>query len=353
MLPKFVIYYVGKLIMHNDLKSFLSVRNYDFIEGEILDVKINKIIRRRLSKVYILDLFTRNGKVSVCIKVLNVEKNEYNISKRKLEKEYKNCSYVYDNFSDEKIFRISKPLHYSANDLLIVTELLTNYSTLEANVGLFSFLKNKNSILDLSFVTGGKLAEFHRKSGNEEAFSLEKFNDLREYLLYRLTLIYDFIRNRFPSEVSNKLSMIIDGQFEPYFLERTGGGDNIVLAHCDFTPANILWNGRSLALIDFADTKYASRYMDLACYIHYHRMLHMNYSFYNKSTISKIQERFLTGYDSIYKVDKNILEIYLLRYLLTNTLTNIYEYKSSRLKMFILEKRISRYVDAIFQFVKC
>ena len=107
----------------------------------------------------------------------------------------------------------------------------------------------------------------------------------------------------------------------------------------------------SRSLIVFADTKYASRYMDIACYLNYHRMLCLNYFLYDQEIIDNIQERFLSGYGVLYKIDENLLEIYLLRYLLTNTLTNIYEYENSKIKKIILGKRILRYIDKIFQYV--
>jgi hypothetical protein len=110
--------------------------NLELFNDKVLKFKVIKIHKRRLSKVYIVDItLERLGSKKVCIKQLSkvgVNSNEDEKQRASLNNEFKSNLQAYQDFlKNNSPYIVVKPLCVLPEIFIIVTEFFENSTTLE------------------------------------------------------------------------------------------------------------------------------------------------------------------------------------------------------------------------------
>jgi len=313
---------------------------------KLTSIETISVISRHLSNVYICKLsFCGTTECDyVCIK-----KYGESFPLEKIQNEFLNNKYVYDGLSSDTNIVIPEPLFYDTDERIICTEYLANSFSYESKISPFDFLK-KNKHKHYCYMLGSSLAHFHKNliaqpmPTSTTAIDMSFF---RDYLALRVDLIAEYVSETYSSTFTKLFDAGVVEKLDLFIEANTDEDDLLTFTHSDFTPANVLLIHNKFAYIDFSESKFSSKYMDIACFCNYLSMLKLNYQIYNNNTISDLIMAFKDGYKAQAKYNENALKIYSLRYLLTNTLSLIYESEKVLYKRILFKSRIRRYINLI------
>ena len=310
----------------------------------LISYDIKKIIKRRLSTVYVCNFNYPLETKKILIKKYN------SISEHKICREYENGKFIYDAFRNTENIRIPETLYFNSKELLLITEYLDDIKSYESLINPFSLKFNNNYHKIICKGIGRNLSAFHSNKGlrkNEKVY--DDYYSYHSYLNKRFRLIAEYLHDYVNIDHSAYFEKKISEMFDRYLNNFFDDSECSVFAHYDLTPSNILidHSGKSTSFIDFSESRYASRHMDIACFCNYLSMLKLNYPVYDERSIKSVIDSFKCGYRESMSIDDGLFNVYSLRFLVTNTLTGIYEMKKSPLRRYLLKNRLKRYVECI------
>ena len=322
----------------------------------IFQYRIKKVYRRMLSTSFQCEIiYKRKGKKSYFIKTLNAAsiygKNDTDFLKSRILKEYNNTLEAYHRFPASDYFHIIKPICVIPDQFALITELVENALSVEdyfkKKVLLAPFNGVLSKLTNIFYLCGKFLGLYHKNNLVTMSFTGQVADEFVEYLSFRIRKIRGLIDSERVRQSLKAIDPYIESIIRP--LVRIGMDDSAFMAniHGDFSPSNILYNGSSMVLIDFADSKQYSRYQDVGGFLNYLDMLNLNKFYYKRKEIEILKQSFLDGYTCILPVEDNARRVFVIRYLVTNLITQLIESKRSWIKKKIFKNRIQRYIRAL------
>jgi hypothetical protein len=341
----------NKILVNNIIMKLPKTDTVDFFKDKVVTYSIEKIHKRRLSSVYFVNInFSCSGTKKLCIKLVNCDKSnikKMDIYKKKLVDEFNSHLSAYENFNSPTDFRIVKPICVFSDDLALITESFENSTTLESMIIKNIILGGEKNLIQLEklmFSSGILLSQYHALRVEDMVSVNKEVETLKKYILVRLNLIYKYFNDNHKKYPSTKSVKLFNDIFSKIIVDDKNGKNLLTNIHGDFTPANVLFDGNTLALIDFSEVSAAPKYTDVGCFINYLDMLPLNKPIYSIKKIKKLKESFENGYNSENEINPLLVKLYKFRYLSTNMLTQIYEMRDSKLKSILMHHRIKRYM---------
>lgn len=303
-----------------------------------------KIVRRRLSSVFVVQFSSADGKVNnFCVKRVKCIDTDRDRAVKKLQNEFDIHNRIFELCADKRLVSVVRPIAIFPDMQVIVTEVYGNSITLE-DLLLRAMLFGRwgRSISeDLVAKCGRLLADFHQSTRLADFMFPVELSDLRGYVSLRLRLIDTYLKKYDIPDQGIDFQVFaskVDSQ-----VDNRADNSSRVIVHGDFTPANVV-KGIDVALIDFSESRESVIEADIACFMNYLMLLGLNKPYYSDKILSSLQNEFLAAYGSD-KINSNLLDLYRLRYLCTNTLTQLYEMDSSNIKRVLFRRRIVRYLE--------
>mgnify|MGYP002332533530 CR=1 FL=1 len=331
--------------MKKYIENLLLSKDGLFPEKEIVSFKLFGKCVRRLSTVYFLDVsFASNINRKYCLKSLSDNVVD---GKKKIINEYNSNLFVYENFEENNVFRIVKPIYVDPQEKFLITEFFENGKTIESFLVRNIYFGNFENIRRIIFSCGFFLRKYHGVSVSVTTFEKKIMQDLKKYLIVRLEKICTYAENNgFENKFSHKEIERFCLRYDELLNGYEPRPEMFSLIHGDFTPANILYDKSSFSLIDFSDSKISSKYQDIGCFLNYLRMLSLNKPFISEKKIELLQLAFLQGYDDTNTEGHKLIKVYQYRYLLTNLISQINELQSAPIKSVYLKSRIVKYMNS-------
>lgn len=309
--------------------------------------KILKVHKRRLSNVYhVKTTNPAHESKNVYIKVAKFDTDQRDLAGKKLEKEYAHHLDFYSKISHSSKFGIVRPLCVYPEVPAIVTESFPESQPIKNSIFKYLLLggkKRRANTESLLFATGEMLRAFHDPHLQDIENLSQHQAELGDYIILRLKIIDEFlINNNYPHQAS--LVSIFEKYLKNQLFEQCSVRNIQGLTHGDFTPGNVLTNGKKLALIDFSESSTAPVYLDVGCFINFLVMLPLNKPILSKKRLTNLKAAFINGYGKHGKVETELCKLYQLRYLTTNLLTQLREMENSSIRGIFMKKRIARYL---------
>ena len=328
-----------KRIWNDDIPGYSANENNQF---EILGVD-----NRRLSTVYQVNLVsTLVESKKIYVKISKFANGDQDIAGKKLKHEFDQHLDAYTKIQPSSKFSIVQPLCVYPDIPAIVTESFPNSKPLRVPIIEYLLLggkKRKASIEQLLFSTGEMLREFHSPH-NQDIENLNQVqSELGEYINLRLKLIDIFLLGR-SNEPQRTTESLFDDFKKRTVLEDCPGFNMMTRVHGDFTPGNILHDGKRLALIDFSEAVTAPQALDVGGFVNYLNMLPLNKPVFSRKRAKYLVSVFMDGYGQQTETELALCKLFQFRFLTTNLLTQTKEMQKSTVKNILMHKRITRYL---------
>lgn len=324
-------------------------------ENRFQTFKIEMIHKRRLSDVYMVKIYFPNRTFqSVCIKIVKCDKfdaKSIEINRRKLEHEFAMHLLSYERSRKLSGFSVVRPMAVYSDDLAFITESFDNSKTIESLLTKGLILGGHNKLEHIMYSSGVLLSQYHGLKIENMSGANKEIEELKQYILVRLALIYEYFEKEQKNISLTKSLQGFNKEFSELIIQNNFGKNLLTCSHGDFTPANILYDGETLALIDFSEAVEKSpRYVDIGSFVNYLNMLPLNKPIYSIQKIETLKSSFIKGYCSENEINLLLLRLYQFRFLSTNMLTQIYEMQSSKVKNILMQRRIKRYMSVLESF---
>ncbi len=306
--------------------------------------EVTECFNRRLSNGFLCKLLDEvtSSENTLFIKVYKEICDESWLKKRIL-KEYKNSRHSYATFNCDNGLRIIKPICVCPELFGIVFEGIEGCVTFEDIISKKGRCLSRSTLLfEMSYQAGRFLGKLHSTQKVEKAFLERDINVLFKYLYVRANKVDQFLGKGCVRLIIDKIC----SNYAHIVLGSAAQESNfVVFNHGDFSPANLLIKGKTLYLTDFADSKIAPRYYDIANFYCYLDMLILNKPYFRSHLIDRMKEHFKAGYESIFEpINEACLAFFWVRPFLNNMLTQIFDYRRYFLFRFIYYSRIRKYV---------
>jgi len=219
----------------------------------------------------------------------NLEHDGYN---KFIEDEYKNTKYIYQNFISNEIISVVKPLIYYPKYNSFFMEEIKGDRLDNVIIRLVLFRK-KDTLISIIKSCKNWLHQFQLieltsdLAGNEYDFCHRELKKIKR--IHERTL-----QNCEDSEV--ELIDKLYARLHELFRDITISETDITLKHNDFAPWNIMLNGESITVYDFADIQVDYKFYDLIYFVHSLNKLASKVP-YNKAVFKLLQETMLEGTD--------------------------------------------------------
>ncbi|OUR99169.1 hypothetical protein A9Q81_11360 [Gammaproteobacteria bacterium 42_54_T18] len=343
--PSLITKIVRKLT-ENEFVELVANKDFKF--------DVERVHKRRLSDVYLVSIsFSGGATKRVCIKVVKCDRENdslFDVNKKKLIHEYESHLLSYNDFDHSSQFCVVKPLAVYPDDLVFVSEAFDDSTTLEDMITKALFFGGSDSVGELEtlmYSCGVLLNKYHSINVKNIGDLQGTLDTLKEYILVRIDLIYAFFNKKQKGYSLSRGLGFYQQQFSKVKVDPDAGEGELVIIHGDFTPANVLYDGNTLALIDFSESAEALRYVDVGGFVNYLDMLPLNKPFFSSRKVASLKAAFIEGYCAGSNINHLLVEFYQFRYFSTNMLTQIYEMEGSRLKRLVLHRRIRRYMEML------
>lgn len=288
----------------DDFKRYLN-------NEKIADKIIISIDERRFSQIALVLLTTDTGqKIYIYIKK-SVPNKSLNETKEEIQKriiaEFQITKEVYQAFHDYSTFYIPYPISIFPEQLIYIMEECPGSplsKLLRQSLVLWSSKNKKNILLDNLQLVGRWLNIFHEKFYiKDSVFNLE---EMKAYCSLRLEKI---LRKNLIDET---LSAKVIGFFEHTIPEVPKEDLRVSIAHCDFSPGNILIDEQKISIIDFTRAQPWSIFVDIT-HLYHHLNLFLYKPIFSKIFVDKAKDSFLNGYGMKELKHKKLFTLFLIQ----------------------------------------
>lgn len=339
----------------------LKLRANPYLQGDrVLSYRCIRHFTRRMSIVYKCRVrFADRGQTEIIIKILRPywkSKNEPVRLSEQILTEYKKTIAAFERFPELEFFKIPKAICVLPDSYALVTEAVYNGNGVDhliTKTTIYHRFNNKafSKLKDIIYSCGTFLAYYHKCSIVNESFSENEQNKLKEYLFIRVRKIGELFKDKVDGKTLACVECFIDDALcELVKIDRQDRW-LMVDAQGDFSPANILYTGKLMALIDFADCRPSPRYLDIGCFINYLSMLSLNKIYFQYEKMEELKSHFIQGYKTVFpEINDSACKLFKLRYLMTNLITQAFDSQRSIIHKAYYKPRISRYIKALTSF---
>ncbi len=326
-----------------------------------LCLSINNHFQRRFSQVCHCALRTViGGNYEIVVKILRKDPHIYK-NRQKLEErilcEYDSLCEIGHIFPPNNLFKIPKALCVVPKKHALIVEYVRGVPVEDHFNKKPLILTGGNSFTNIKkeiAMCGDFLGLYHNNTWSNIYFEKHDLKTIQAYLFSKVSVVAELMEKvNLPKK--SLLSMkqdieLIMSKPESFFDVK----EMLVKCHGDFTPSNLLFGVSEAYLIDFADARNAPKYLDVACFLNYLDMLHLNKPLLNPlCKIIELQEAFLSQYRLQQPMFNNeMLLLFRLRYLLTNLIMQLYDSQKSVLHRLYYNNRINRYLNGIYNVIK-
>ena len=341
------------------MRIFLRKRNPQNAESKLREIFVDcklmnpsfEVIRhftRKFSHGFLCNLRSENTpkKNMVFVKLYKKGNHDKQWLIERVLREYQNCQRSHLLFNCDSEFKIVKAICASPNIGAIVFEAIDNSVTFEDVIKRRGkFVSENCSLLDIAHRSGRLLGRFHLAQLIDENFKEQDLRRLKEYISFRAKKIDTFLGKR-------KVKPIVDNIWKSCATKILNIAEKdkyfCVFNHGDFSPSNLLTKRGRLYLIDFADSKVAPRYLDIAYFCCYLDVLTVNKPYFRPSLVNKLKGSFKDGYEQTFApINESCVNFFAVRYLINNLLAQISDYKNNFFLRPIYRLRIQKYIERL------
>ena len=282
-------------ILHDGLESKL--------ESPIKQIEPIKLFSRPGSSV----LFCRvrlsdSEELYIWAKTLNPSSGS-DVKEKRIIRDYDLNQYLYDNMDQSGLFLVPRPLFYSPENRLIVTENMQGerlQDKIESEAYRLNAGKKRQDLKKQFYRAGEWLFNFQKITqdycpGVHHDLELMKVKNLERIVEQTLGRIH-LLKKENSNLIKEDLIILIKN-FLLKNLENNQKNkeDYICSIHGDFFPGNLLFNKNAIIGIDFSSATWGSRYFDLSYFIFQIQTIENNLM-YKKEIIQSAADSFLSGY---------------------------------------------------------
>jgi thiamine kinase-like enzyme len=281
-------------------------------QNSFYDIAIKNTLERRFSKVAYIQVKDNNGKQkniylkeSVPNKALGETQEEI---RGRIISEFETTRKINAAFSAYSEFCIPETIAIYPEELIyIIGECpgITLSDAIKTSALCWSRKEKRITLLNEIQLIGNWLQLFQQKIAVKTSFSLEK---MKEYCGIRLARIEKkgLLSERFSNEV---LDLFSENNLRDIKDKELG----MALAHCDFTPGNILVGNNGISVIDFARTQPWSPYLDIS-HLYHHIDLFRYKPIFSKKYLAQLKSGLLEGYGQPNLADNKLFKLFLVQH---------------------------------------
>ena len=261
--------------------------------GRLVNVKIQKIIKRQFSHVSKCEISGTSGMCVVYVKIFHDSFTLNKMTKKEaVINEFDTLNFWYSKFKNSEQYSVVRPVFVIPDSFIIVTEEVKGIplsNLIHKKINFFSSSKNIEILKSHLFNIGGWLKFFHSlDSSMQGTFSIDQFI---EYVDFRLKILTEEKARKFPLKYRDKILDFIEKN-------RPQIGDEelkIALSHGDFNLGNIIVDGNKVTVLDFGKVVPNSFLLDLARSYHQLYLLTLKPS-YPYKYIVPLQKSLIKGF---------------------------------------------------------
>ena len=253
-------------------------------------VQIQKRFEGQESEFLILSLKLAQRSLCLYVKIAKANTFPRETVDSRLVAEYNCLNAAHKRFSHYPRFATPRPIAFLPEWRAIVTTQVPGEPLKHLIVSQTQLwaVKQPYNLQEAMFLCGQWLCEFHRHVSAVTGFEM---GDLGSYVSHRVKILES------AGLADTNLGAVLSKRIRERERE-VCDSLNSVVTHSDFIPANVLFDGQGISVLDFSWAAEGSRYFDIvAFWLDLERLGEMpNYS---RKRMRLLQKAFLTGYGGI------------------------------------------------------
>jgi len=268
---------------------------------------IENILIRPFSVVYKIRIFFDNQKNRVYYAKYYKKTNNTAKDPGVIERDFKTTQYWYNRFKHHEKFKVIKPVYYSSEHSVLITEESkgANLSRLINRYGQFFPSLSIRQKLLFNVKLAGQWLNYFQSLAIEEDYEELTLEKLLEYITIRLERLVKNPKVSFDEKLREKVIAFVNEQWQ------SARKDDLkhCYLHSDLSLSNVLIFNNSVTVLDFNKKEVGSKFKDVARFYHQLALLE-NKPTFSKRFVHKLKTSFLEGYGLKDATEKPLFKVY-------------------------------------------